>query len=60
MKRVTLSNAKPGVAPTVVTSASFGAPVPRRTRLRLLFPQDQAGACYAACPQRRRPGLSPH
>ena len=48
VKRVRLSNAKPGVAPTVVTSASFGASVPRRTRLRLLFAQDQVGTCYAA------------
>src|SRR5262245_8133930 len=48
VKRVRLSKAKPGVAPTLVTSASFGASVPRRARLRLLFPQDQVGACYAA------------
>jgi plastocyanin len=48
VKRVRLSNAKPGVAPTVITTASFGASVPRRTRLRLLFAQDQVGTCYAA------------
>jgi hypothetical protein len=48
VKRVRLSNAKPGVAPTVISSASFGASVPRRTRLRLLFAQDQVGTCYAA------------
>jgi hypothetical protein len=29
-------------------TASFGASVPRRSRLRLLLMQDQAGTCYAA------------
>ena len=48
VKRVTLKTAKPGVAPTVVTSASFGLRVPRRTRLRLVLAQGQAGTCYAA------------
>jgi hypothetical protein len=48
LKRVRLSKARPGVAPTLVSSASFGASVPRRTRLRVLFTQDQVGACYAA------------
>jgi plastocyanin len=48
VKRVRLNTAKPGVAPTVISSARFGAPVPRRTRLRLLFAQDQVGTCYAA------------
>ena len=48
VKRVRLSKARPGVAPTLVSSSSFGASVPRRTRLRVLFTQDQAGACYAA------------
>jgi plastocyanin len=48
VKRVRLSKARPGVAPTLVSSASFGASVPRRTRLRLLFMQDQVGTCYAA------------
>ena len=48
LKRVRLSNAKPAAAPTLVSSARFGASVPRRTRLRLLFAQDQVGPCYAA------------
>ena len=48
VKRVRLSKARPGVAPTLVSSASFRASVPRRTRLRLLFAQDQVGPCYAA------------
>jgi len=48
VKRVTLRTAKPGTAPTMVSSAGFRARVPRRTKLRLLLPQAQAGACYAA------------
>lgn len=47
-KRVRLSKARPGVAPTLVSSVSFRASVPRRTRLRLLFAQDQVGPCYTA------------
>jgi plastocyanin len=47
-KRVTLKTAKPATAPTVVTSAGFKLRVPRRTRLRLVLTQDQAGTCYAA------------
>ena len=47
-KRVTLKTAKPGTAPTVVTSAGFQLRVPRRTRLRLVLAQNQAGTCYAA------------
>jgi plastocyanin len=48
VKRVTLKTAKPGAAPTQITSASFRARVARGTKLRLLLPQAQAGACYAA------------
>jgi len=48
VKRVTLKTAKPGTAPTVVTSAGFRLRVPRGTRLRLVLAQDQAGTCYAA------------
>jgi plastocyanin len=47
VKRVTLKTAKPGTAPTVVTSAGFRLRVARRTRLRIVLAQDQAGACYA-------------
>jgi plastocyanin len=47
VKRVTLKTAKPGTAPTVVTSAGFRLRVPRGTRLRTTLAQDQAGACYA-------------
>ena len=48
VKRVMLKTAKPGTAPTVVTSAGFRVRVPRRTRLRLVLAADQAGPCYAA------------
>jgi hypothetical protein len=48
VKRVTLKTAKPGTAPTVVTSAGFRLRVPRGTRLRLVLAQGQAGTCYAA------------
>jgi plastocyanin len=47
LKRVTLKTAKPGTAPTVVSSVGFKAVVPRRTRLRIVLPAGQAGTCYA-------------
>jgi hypothetical protein len=47
VKRVTLRTAKTGTAPTVSTSAGFRARIARRTRLRLLLTQAQAGTCYA-------------
>ena len=48
VKRVTLRTAKPGVAPTVVSSATTRARIVRGTRLRLLLTADQAGVCYVA------------
>jgi len=48
LKRVRLSNAKPAVAPTLISSVAFRVSVPRRTRLRVLLLQDQVGPCYAA------------
>src|SRR4029079_3910766 len=48
VKRVTLKTAKPGTAPTIVTSAGFRLRVPRGTRLRITLAQAQAGTCYAA------------
>jgi plastocyanin len=48
VKRVTLRTVKPGVAPSMTSSAGFGARVARRTQLRVLLPQAQAGTCYAA------------
>lgn len=47
VKRVTLRSAKPGVAPTMTSSAGFLSRLARGTKLRLLLPQAQAGACYA-------------
>jgi plastocyanin len=47
VKRVTLKTVKPGVAPAMTSSAGFRARVARRTKLRLLLPQAQAGTCYA-------------
>lgn len=46
VKRVTLRTVKAGTAPTMISSAGFSARVARRTRLRLLLTQAQAGACY--------------
>src|SRR5262245_12049478 len=48
VKQVTLSTSKPGVAPTVRTSAAFGLRVRRGTKLRTLLSAAQAGPCYAA------------
>ena len=47
VKRVTLRTAKAGTPPAMVTSAGFRARLARRTRLRLLLVQSQAGTCYA-------------
>lgn len=47
VKRVALRTAKPGAAPTTTSSAGFRPRVARGTKLRLLLPQAQAGACYA-------------
>jgi plastocyanin len=46
VKRVVLKTVKPGVAPAMVSSVGFRARVARRTRLRLLLTQVQAGTCY--------------
>jgi plastocyanin len=46
VKRVTLLKVKPGTAPSMISSAGFRARVARKTRLRLLLTQVQAGACY--------------
>jgi hypothetical protein len=46
VKRVTLRTVKPGTAPSMISSAGFRARVARRTRLRLLLTQAQAGTCY--------------
>jgi plastocyanin len=46
VKHVVLKRVKPGTAPTMISSAGFRARVARRTRLRLLLTQAQAGTCY--------------
>ena|SRR5438552_4852581 len=46
VKKVTLRTVTPGTAPTMVSSAGFRAKVARRTKLRLLLAQTQAGTCY--------------
>lgn len=48
VKRVVLRRAGAPVAGAVTTSAVFSSRLRRGTRLRLLLPQSQAGACYAA------------
>ena len=48
VKRVTLRTVKAGTAPTQISSVGFRARGTRGARLRLLFTQPQAGACYAA------------
>jgi plastocyanin len=47
VKRVTLRTVKAGTAPTMISSAGFRARVARKSRLRLLLTQAQAGTCYA-------------
>jgi plastocyanin len=46
VKHVVLKTVKPGVAPAMVSSVGFPARVARRTRLRLVLTQVQAGTCY--------------
>jgi hypothetical protein len=49
LKAVLLAKARPGAAPTLVSATGvFRVSQPRRVRLRVVLPQDQAGACYAA------------
>lgn len=48
VKRVVLRTATAGVAPTTTSAVSFRSRHARGTRLRLVFPQSQAGTCYAA------------
>jgi hypothetical protein len=52
VKRVTLRTVKPGAAPTMISSAGFRARVARRTQLRALLLQAQAGSCYTAARSR--------
>ena len=47
LKRVVLRTAGAPVGGAITTKAGVTSRVPRRTRLRLVFPQAQAGTCYA-------------
>jgi len=51
VKRVLLRSNSTGIAPTVITSASFRSAVPARFKVRVILPQLQVGSCYL-------PGLS--
>lgn len=48
LKRVVLRTAGSPVGGAITSRAGVTSRVPRRTRLRLVLPQAQAGACYAA------------
>jgi plastocyanin len=48
VKPVLLRASSVGIAPTVVSSASFRATVASRLRIRATLPQAQVGGCYAA------------
>ena len=48
VKRVLLKANTTGVAPTVVTSAKFGARIKAKLRVRVTFGSKQVGPCYAA------------
>jgi hypothetical protein len=48
VKPVLLRASSAGIAPTVVSSASFRATVASRLRIRATLPQAQVGGCYAA------------
>jgi plastocyanin len=47
IKRVLLRANTTGTAPTVLTTARFGATVRARSRVRAILPQLQVGSCYA-------------
>jgi plastocyanin len=47
VKAVLLKASSVGIAPTVITSASFRSTVASRLRIRATLPQAQAGSCYA-------------
>lgn len=48
VRRVTLRATATGIAPTVVSAATFRARVGARVRVRAILPQAQVGACYVA------------
>ena len=46
VQRVLLRANSTGVAPTVITSASFRSTIPARSKVRVIVPQRQVGTCY--------------
>jgi plastocyanin len=48
VKRVTLQASTTGVAPTVISSATFRSGIKARLRVRVVLGQKQVGACYLA------------
>jgi plastocyanin len=46
VKRVLLRANSTGIAPTVITSVSFRATVPSRSKVRVILSQLQVGSCY--------------
>ena len=48
VKRVLLRPNSTGVAPTVISTASFRSTVPSRLKIRVVLPQLQVGSCYTA------------
>jgi plastocyanin len=46
VKRVLLRANSTGIAPTVITSTTFRATVPSRSKVRVILPQLQVGSCY--------------
>jgi hypothetical protein len=47
VKRVLLQANTTGVAPTVITSATFRSRIRARLRVRVVLGQAQVGSCYA-------------
>lgn len=48
VKRMLLRPNATGVAPTVISSVTFGSTIPARLKVRVLLPQLQVGSCYLA------------
>ena len=46
VKRVLLRANSTGIAPTVISTASFRSTIPSRLKVRVVLPQLQAGGCY--------------
>ena len=46
VKRVLLRASSTGIAPTAISSGSFGSTIPSRLKVRVILPQLQVGNCY--------------